>query len=224
MENKFDRDYPLQITQREIPLGHDLEQMFPVDTGEYEAAPGISKVGEFTKVKSEDIPKKLKEIQGTGGLTWTKLDQEDGCVLVFTRDITKASDAIGLRARSLGISGPTLSANEWDRMLQSYGVEEKAREAFVNRMIRKSGTKDKPFDVVEGMLDLPDDQFGLILGNITMVSSLNEKLEVGRDLLMELLVSCASTWDKDRHPAFSKYAYSKITNEIKEDRRVVDVR
>jgi len=223
MENKFDRDYPLQITQREIPLGHDLEGVVSMVADEYGLAPGISRVGEFTKVKPEKLPEKQKEIHDMG-LPWTKLDQDDSCVLIFTRDLTKASDAIGLRARSLGISGPTLSANEWDRMLQSYGVEEKAREAFVNRMIRKSGTKDKPFDVVEGILDLPADQFGLVLNNINMISSLNEMLGVGRDLLMELLVSCASTWDKDRHPAFSKYAYSKITNEIKEDRRVVDVR
>ena len=223
MEKKFDRDYPLQIVQREIPLGYDLEGVVSMLADDYGIAPGISCVGEFTQVKPEKLPEKQKDIHDMG-LTWTQLEQEDGCVLIFTRDITKASDAIGLRARSLGISGPTLSANEWDRMLQSYGVEEKAREAFVNRMIRKSGTRDKPFDVVEGILDLPDNQFSLVLSNISMISTLNEKLAVGRDLLMELLVSCASTWDKNRHPAFLKYAYSKITNEIKEDRRVVDAR
>jgi len=91
-------------------------------------------------------------------------------------------------------------------------------------MIRKSGTSDKPFDVVEGILDLSECQSALVLENMTLARSLSEKFGASFDLLMELLIECAGTWDKDRHPAFSKYAYSRISNEIREDRRASNVR
>ncbi len=213
MEGKdFDTDLPLGITQRELPIKQDIPDLDGGDPFD------PSKIGEITKVPDDKLAKEQLRLTNEG-YQWTAFKVDDSNVVVFTRDITKCSDAIGLRSRSLGVVEPTLSCNEWDRLLVGYNVEDSKREAFIKRMVKKSGDKTRPFDAVEALLGIAPNRAFLVCSNMSLVTMLTNEFNESSDRIHALLIDAAGSWDKDEHPAFRTYAYSKIKNAVKNDRR-----
>jgi len=213
MNSEFDRDYPLDLTKSSIPIPQGDNVL-----DEVKAQADERRIGGFTNLSAKELDKHRKQLHERN-LKWLVYDLGEKFDLVYFPRLEKVTDPVGLRARSLGLSGPTLSANEWDRMLTAYGVEEGKRESFINGLIRESKKKGKPFDVVEAVLTLDEDRRALVVGNLDLVSTVvarlqEDRISVNTEDAQRALVGAANCWDKNVHPRFGSYAYSKMLTDL----------
>lgn len=243
-EHKFQFDYtsPIEFEVDPPALTKTLEQFkspTPLCVG------GGSFSSTCVRVKGDKEKKELKahvnyKKNEPSVCRWVEIvvDEETSEFIIFDTmnydnwvsqgaDSPQVSRIVNLRIRSLGLTPPALSPNEWKELMIGLGKDEEKACAFADKLAKEVATKREKGELkvesykswfLEEVSRLTPEQQDLVTSNMALANSIAQKF-VGRsplsydDLLgiayLEL-IRAAIAFDSSKGNKFSTFAYHKV--------------